>query len=392
MLRRSRAHLRTLPPPPAPAPGAPSRSTGTAPPAVLAAIAEVIAQRTAIEFDPHELPVVVASRQLLADTIGQLPLVALDHHRQPARTQPPLVVRPNRGEFRWLTFHRATNQLTRYGYMWWLVTDRDGAGMPQAVRAVDALDATPTWDPVTGELDTISHNGTDYIPGLEMIWVPLAVESRGSPGIPPLDQAAGAVNFFTSLWAMAGSFWQAGYPSLIIEVAHRLAPGQAQEIKSQLLDSMGGRHEPGVIDQDGKVRPIGASPLEAQLVESIAQANAELARVFRMPPSLVNIAGGDSLTYSTTEGEFRRWLATGLGSYLSRFEAVFDDLVATGRTRFDTSELVRSDFQARFDAYTTALGGAAWMTVDEVRDLEGYGPITATDRPPVPSTLEGTPT
>lgn len=389
----SRRRLRSLPPPPlppAPPPGTSASSPGPTSPAI-AALAAVIAQRADLTFDPYELPVVVESRGLLADTIAQLPLLTF-RNRRPLPVQPGLTVRPNRNEYRWLTFHRATHQLTRYGYCWFLVTDRDAAGRAVAVRVLDALDATPEWDPVTGELETIVHNGDPYVPGLEALWLPLAVEGRGSPGVPPLDQAAAAVEFFQNLWSMAGSFWQAGYPSLIVEVAQRLAPGQAAEIKAQLLASMGGRHEPGVVDMDGKVSAIGANAVEAQLVESVAWANAELARVFRMPPSLVNVAAGDSLTYATTEGEFRRWLATGLGSYLSRFEAVFNDLTPTGQTtRFDTAELLRSDFQARAEAYAVALGGAPWLTVDEVRDLENLEPLGAA-APTIVPTTEGVPT
>jgi len=174
---------------------------------------------------------------------------------------------------------------------------------------------------------------------------------------------------------MAGSFWRAGYPSLVVRVKQRLQPGQATQIKSQLIASMAGRHEPGVIDMDGDIGAIGSSAVEAQLVESIAAGNAEIARAFRMPPSLINVASGGSLTYSTVEGEFRKWLATGLGPYLNRIESAFDDMTPRGqRTRFDTTELLRADLQARVTAYATTLA-AGWMTVDEIRDLEGLDPL-----------------
>jgi HK97 family phage portal protein len=339
-------------------------------------------------FDPYGMPVVVAARGLIADTLAQLPLVTI-RGRRPLPVQPQLTVRPNRLEPRWLTFHRAANNLTRYGYVWFRVTDWDAAGRATAVRCIDALDATADWDPVTGELDTVWQNGDELVPGLEIVWVPYNVERRASYGEPPLGQCAQAVQYLGQLWTMAGSFWEAGYPSLVVSVKQRLGPGQATAIKQQLIASMAGRHEPGVVDQDGTIAPIGASPLESQLVESFAVANAEMARAFRMPPSLVNVAAGDSLTYATTEGEFRRWLATGLSPYLSRIEAAFDDLTPAGqRTRFDTTELLRSEFTTRVQAYSTVLSGAAWMTVDEVRDLEGLDPMTtdpAAD--PAPMTL-----
>jgi HK97 family phage portal protein len=361
---------------------------------VATAIDAAVAARTwGPELDPWQLPVVVACRGLIADTIAQLPLVTLQGRRA-LPVQPMLTIRPNPLEPRWLTIHRMANNLTRYGYTWLVVTDTDAAGNPAAVRVVDPSDAAAVFDPVTGDLDTVTYNGDELAPGLDVVWIPFRVERRGSLGTSPLVDAAQAVAYLAQLWTMAGSFWEAGYPSLVVKVKHRLNPGQATQIKEQLITSMGGRHEPGVIDQDGDIGPVGVSPLEAQLVESIGVANAEIARAFLMPPSLVNVASGDSLTYSTVEGEFRRWLATGLGAYLNRFESAFNDLTPPAlTTRFDTTELVRADFAARVEAYAGILAGQAWMSVDEVRDLEGLDPLdqaataaptttTLTDAPP----------
>jgi len=347
--------------------------------------AAVAARALGEPFDPFGMPVVVACRGLLADTVAQLPLVTL-RGRRPLPTQPTLTLRPNRLEPRWLTFHRLVNNLTRWGYGWLRVTDWDASGRPTAVRVLDASEATVEFDPVTGDIDTVWNQGDELVPGLEVIWIPFTVERRASLGEGPLAQCDRALAYLAQLWTMAGSFWEAGYPSLIVSVKHRLAPGQARAIKDQLIASMGGRHEPGVVDQDGTVAPVGASPLEAQLVESFAVANAEVARAMRMPPSLVNVAAGDSLTYATVAEEFRRWLATGLSSYLFRIEGAFDDLTPAGqRTRFDTTELLRSDWTARVNAYTSVLAGQAWMSVDEVRDLEGLDPMDVPD--PAPTTL-----
>lgn len=393
MARLSR-RIRSLPPPPAPPPGTTPGPATSAGPGKLspieAAIAAVVAQRAGGEvLDPYALPVVVACRGLLADTLGQLPLITL-RGRRPLPRQPTLTLRPNPNEFRWLTFHRMTNNLTRWGYTFLRVTDWTAGGNPAAARVLDPGDCSPVWDPVTGDLDTVWCLGDELTPGLDVIWIPYRVERRGHPGEAPLDACAEPLRLFSELFSMAGSFWETGYPSLIVEVAQRLAPGQAQAIKQQLIGSMGGRHEPGVIDADGKVSAIGSSAVEAQLVESIAVANAEIARAFLMPPSLVNVASGDSLTYSTVEGEMRRWLATGLGAYCNRIEAAFDDLTPQGqRTRFDTTELLRADLQSRVEAYSTALGGAPWLTVDEVRDLEGLDPMPepADPEPAPPATF-----
>lgn len=340
-----------------------------------------MATRAVVELDPYELPIVVACRRLLADTAAQLPLVAV-RDRRPLPRQPSITARPNPLEYRWLTIHRAVNQLTRHGYCWLFPTAHDGQGRASALRVVDASDAMATWDPETGDLDTVWYLGQELVPQLEILWVPYDVEERSSLGAAPLTGCWRAVRFLAALWSMAGSFWEAGYPSVAIQVKHRLQPGQAAELKQQVLQAWHRAHEPAVIDNDGTLAAVGASPLEAQLVESIQSANAEVARAFGMPPSLVNVQAGDSLTYATTESEFSRWLATGLGSYLMRLEAAWTDLLPAGVTaRFDSTEFLRNDFAARVNAYQTALAGQAWLTVDEVRDREGLDPIDAPARP-----------
>jgi phage portal protein BeeE len=133
-----------------------------------------------------------------------------------------------------------------------------------------------------------------------------------------------------------------------------------------------------------EVVPFAEAP--AGLGGELDRAVAEVARAYGMPPSLVNAPSGDSLTYSTTEGELRHWLATGLGRYLTRIEAAFSDLLPRGTTaRFDTSELLRADLASRVAAYSTALAGAAWLKVDEVRAREGLDPMAGAPADPAQS-------
>ena len=94
-------------------------------------------------------------------------------------------------------------------------------------------------------------------------------------------------------------------------------------------------------------------------------------------PSLVNVAAGDSLTYATTEAEFSKWLKVGLGQYLTRIEAAFSDLTPYGTdVRFDTTELLRTDLVARWDAYAVGVQNG-WILPAKVREREGFPPLPA---------------
>ena len=143
----------------------------------------------------------------------------------------------------------------------------------------------------------------------------------------------------------------------------------------QLLESFSRRHEPAVIDNGATLEPVGTNAVESQLVESMAWANAEIARGFGVMPSIVNVGGGDSLTYSTTEGEFTKWRAIGLGPYLTRIEGAFTDLMWHGTVAaFDTAELVRPDLATQGQYLNLATGGQPWLTPDEARLYTGKLP------------------
>lgn len=361
-----------------------------------AQIAEMIADAQQRRYtggpglSPWQLPTVVACRRAIADTVLQLPLVAV-RNRRPRPDQPPLYRRPDPTEPYWLTMKRTVDNLTGHGRVWLLPTAWDAAGYPLALEVVDADKATATFDP-TGHMLEVWHNGRRYQPGAldGMIWIPYETHTRGDVGRSPIESCWRACEYLAALFEMAGSFYEAGFPSLAIKVATRLSPEDTQKLKHQVLGAWSRRHEPAVIDNAGELEPIGSSAVEAQLVESMSSANQEIARAFGVLPSIVNVMSGGSLTYSTTAQEFTEWKAMGLGPYLSRVEGGYTDLTPFGTTaRLDTSELTRMDDTARAAYYSVALGGAPWLTVDEVRDRgESLGPMPAPSSsapPPAPA-------
>jgi HK97 family phage portal protein len=337
---------------------------------------------------PWELPIVVACRRLVADTVAQLPFIAY-RGNQPRPDQPRILARPDPGEPRWLSLHRAVNQLTRNGHVWMVPTAWDAADFPLALQVVDADKLTPRFD-AAGRLVDVYFDGRRLPLGMDgAVWIPYQVEQAGSPGVSPITGCWRAVEYLSALWEMAGSFWEAGFPSIALEVVQRLTPDQKSETKQELLSAWSRRHEPAIVDGDAKLSPLGSNAVDSQLIESIGAANVEIARAFGVVPSLVNVDAGASLTYSTTEGEFRRWLAIGLAPYLTRLEGGFSELVPYGTTvRADTSALLRSDLQARYAAYSIAIDGG-WLTVNEVRQTEGLPPFAApsASTPTPPGTL-----
>lgn len=342
------------------------------------------------DLGPFELPVVVACRDRIADTISQLPLVCY-RNGAPLADQPPVCVRPDPSEPRAATMQRLAHNLSGPGYAWIVTTAWYADEVtPAAIRVVDHDEAHGVYDP-SGRLDHVVYHGDRLDPSTrEVAEIRYRYDHVGPPGPKsgPLGACQRAVEYLCALWQMSGSYWEAGFPSLALVFDQALTGQQKREIKDSAIAAMARRHEPAVIDRAGRLEAVGSSAVEAQLVESIAVANAEIVRAYGIPPSVVNVDAKYSLTYSTTEGELSNWLKLGLSAYLTRIEAVWSDLRPYGQTvEFETGRLLRTDISARYAAYE--VGWGKWLATDEIRNAEGLPvpapyPITPTDSAPAP--------
>jgi HK97 family phage portal protein len=128
---------------------------------------------------------------------------------------------------------------------------------------------------------------------------------------------------------------------------------------------------------------------DSEFVAQRRLATQEVARAFRIPPSMIGAgSGGDSLTYSTVEQQSLDFVRYSLTPWLRRIElAISNDrdlAFAKQYVKFETGALLRPDSAGRSAFYTAALDPVTgWLTRDEVRRLEdlppeqGPPPITA---------------
>jgi phage portal protein BeeE len=207
---------------------------------------------------------------------------------------------------------------------------------------------------------------------------------RDPLGTSPLADVAPVLEQLAEVYRYSAAYYtSAAVPPYAVVFPNRLKASQAQEASDQWLLARAERRPPmlsGGITLETYSR---SSAVESALLESMEYLDAVVARVLQIPPSLLNVISQSSLTYSTTQGEFTRWLAVGLyPMFLARIEAAFTDMLARGSTAvFDTSNLTRMDFAGRIEAYAESVG-AGIHTAGEVRALEGL-PATP-DRVPVP--------
>ncbi|HXH89705.1 MAG TPA: phage portal protein [Gaiellaceae bacterium] len=134
-----------------------------------------------------------------------------------------------------------------------------------------------------------------------------------------------------------------------------------------------------VLTGDIKFAPISFSPHDGQLAEQRELSTAEVARIFRVPPWMIGAKSGDSLTYSTVEGQSRAFLVYTLQPYLSAVEQAItghERLCPPGAyVEFMRAAILQADTLTRAQVYALALDPErGWMSRAEVRQRENLDP------------------
>ena len=326
--------------------------------------------------DPFAIPVVVAARQLIADTVSQFPLVTYDAAGQKLEPQSSFIRRPNPGEPAGDTFERIVNGLTRHGNATLRVTATGSNGFPIALEYV-------AWNRVAYELDStgtrftsITIDGNEQDRRLVQI-VPFILDGDAPVGTSPLcDIDTALVKLNRALEFSADYYGAANVPPYALVSQVRLGDGKAEELMAAWKRA---RQEsrPAVLSGDITLETFkGPSAADALVLDAINYLDATVARVMQCPPSLLNTVAQSSLTYSTTRDEYRRFLLSLNASYLKRLESAFTNYLPRGQTaRFDTSSLTKLD-EAEQLAYDVDQIAAGIVTVEEVRARRGLVPLT----------------
>lgn len=260
------------------------------------------------------------------------------------------------------------------------IVQRDGLGYPLQIELLHP-------DYVRGRIDRKTGKFTYLVEGRPVdpfdIWHEKAFTYPGAKfGLSPIEYAAATMGINLAAQEFgAGWFADGGHPSAILSTDKPIDETAAKTIKKRFLAATQGNREPFVAGLGLSYTPLSVSANESQFLETINASGQDICRFFGMPPEMVGLDSGSSMTYSNVEQRGLDLKAYRIGpSVVRRERQMSRELLPNPQTvRFKTDELLRTDLLTRYKAYALGVVGG-WLDDDEIRADDNKPPLTDQQR------------
>lgn len=255
----------------------------------------------------------------------------------------------------------------------WLRTPRDGA--PGTVRVLDPTRCSARIDVATG-VKTITYDTLTVsdVRQLQLTHVPGEPLGQG-PIQAWADGLRGAIDAhqYAAQWTKRG-----GRPTGILTTDQTLSADMAKEWKDAANKTMTPEGGVAVLGSGLTYKQCYLTPAELQLLDVRKVNVISVARIFGIPARLMLTSGdGDSKTYANMEQESILFVRHTLMPYMREIEAALSELLPDD-VRFNVDGFLRPDTTTRYAAHKVAIE-AGFLTIDEVRAIEGLNPLPKED-------------
>ena len=319
---------------------------------------------------------VVANRcvSIISDQIGALPIHA-ERNGETIPT-PQVLARPELDRTRSEFIAAAVTSLLVNGNAYILAGRRDSLGYPVNVVLLDpeAVDVKTVGGAIqyraAGQLlnpEDITHIRGFCLPGHIKGYGPLDMNAQAIAQALAGDQYA------------AQSFMTGAIPDGVLYSENEITADQAAELKNAWIAGNGGRQRgPAVISGGVKYEKLEFSSTDLELLDSRRFSALNICTLFGVPAHLVQVETTTSNTYSSVTQDSQAFVRFTLRPWIVRLEEGLSDLLPRGqRATFNLDGLLRASTLDRYNAHKVALD-AGFMTVAEVRELEGLPPLAIT--------------
>ena len=312
--------------------------------------------------------------RLLTDTISTLPVDTFfrqDGQRLPFRPRPAWVDEPDLG-------------VTREEHVQQLVMSLllDGNSYTRIYRnSIGDVVSLVVLDPQRMQVRRGRFGDIEYV------WDSSTILSRADikhitmlrrpgalKGLGPVEEVKQSFGSASALDEFAARFFSGGSTtSGIIETAAVLTREQALEVKGAYEETHRGlrnSHRVAVLGGGSKFTKTGVDPEQAQMLESRRFAVEEIARIFRVPLHMLQVAAPGVQSYASNEQNAIQFAQYTLRPIVSKIETAYTSLLPGGAfLRINMDGLLRGDLATRFAAYSTGVQ-SGFLNINDIRRLE----------------------
>src|SRR5574344_30860 len=249
-----------------------------------------------------------------------------------------------------------------------MTVDRDANGKLYYLYSRSSEDA-----PTLGKESQVYLDSTDvlHIPGLGF---------DGLVGYSPIAMAKNAVGLAIATEEYGAKFFANGAaPGGVLEHPGTIKdPQKVKESWNAAYQGSTNAHRVAVLEEGMKYQPIGISPEQAQFLETRKFQINEIARIFRIPPHMLDDL--EKSSFSNIEQQSLEFVKYTLDPWVVRWEQgmcralLLESEKPTVFIKFNVDGLLRGDYASRMAGYATARQNG-WMSANDIRELENLDKI-----------------
>ena len=357
----------------------------------------VVSSETAIRMST-----VYACVRLLSDTISSLPMGAYVRRGRNRISYaavygdvPGWVNKPNAESTRMEFLEQVLASLNLRGNAY-ILTVRDDMGEvvelycinPESVRILRKSPNEPLvyevtikeYDPAGGVYTQDYNQKVMTLTPDELLHIPLFKLPGSFYGLGPVEAARITIGAVMAADTYAASYFgNAANPGGIIEVPGELTEEQAGTIGRDWNITHSGPYRAGkigVLTGGAQFKPLSLNAQDAQLLDTRRFGLEEIARLFRVPISLLGHPVAGAMSFASVEAQNLSFVQHSLRPLLERIEQALSSLLPEkdGFVKFNLDALLRGTTIERYDAYTKGLR-EGFLSLNDVRAVEDLSPL-----------------
>ena len=235
-------------------------------------------------------------------------------------------------------------------------------------------------DDKAGGTTLYRHRALGDMTHLDLIHISLIRKPGSRRGLSPIDNGLDTIGVGLAAQEFGARYFANGAAlSGVIETP----PGtmMTPEAQKNLRESFAAKHQGvrnshafGVLTGGATFRPISSTPQEAQLLELRKFAIEDIARLYGIPPHMIQSQEPGAVSYASVEQRAIDYVSYAVAPLVVKIERAYQRLLRPDEyLKFNLSALLRGDQKSRYESYQVALQNK-FMTIDEVRAFEDFEP------------------